>query len=357
MSGWWSAPTHTHCGPALTSGLDFIFGNPIPPDQKARIDRYTRELTDAMEKAALEALAARAPAESGVGAGRGRLRGQPPGTQEGQWVGFGVNPNGPVDNSLPVLRVTDRNGKVRAVLFGYACHCTTLGGEFNKVCAEWAGYACDEIERQSPGATALAIIGCGADANPEPRRNLDDAKATGRPLAARRAGWSSQPLTPLPGRITAPVPADRTAPRATPRRPNARGTDQAARCRRVPGPHVDRAARPRRDAAHDGALLVQTWCFGDDMAMVFLARRSGRRLRPAAQVGDRRRAGSGSPPTATTSPATSPRGAFLSEGGYEADFSMIYYGHPSRLAPATEDLIIQTVHSLLPEPFDEPRKP
>ena len=56
--------THTHCAPALASGLDFIFGTPVPADQKARIDRYTRELTDAMERAALEALAARARPDS-----------------------------------------------------------------------------------------------------------------------------------------------------------------------------------------------------------------------------------------------------------------------------------------------------
>ena len=30
------------------------------------------------------------------------------------------------------------------MLVNYACHCTTLGGEFNKICAEWAGYACDD---------------------------------------------------------------------------------------------------------------------------------------------------------------------------------------------------------------------
>ena len=82
----------------------------------------------------------------------------------------------PFEETLDALDALVRAGKVRAVLFGYACHCTTLGGEFNKICAEWAGYACDDIERQSPGAVAIAIIGCGADANPEPRRNLDDAK-------------------------------------------------------------------------------------------------------------------------------------------------------------------------------------
>ncbi len=68
----------------------------------------------------------------------GRLRGQPERARR---------------PSLPVLKVTDPHGKVRAVLMDYACHCTTLGGEFNKICAEWAGYACDEIERQSRGPT------------------------------------------------------------------------------------------------------------------------------------------------------------------------------------------------------------
>ncbi len=33
--------THTHCGPALNSELAFIFGKPLPADQKGRIDRYT----------------------------------------------------------------------------------------------------------------------------------------------------------------------------------------------------------------------------------------------------------------------------------------------------------------------------
>src|SRR5262249_6132840 len=47
--------THDHCAPALASGIDFIFGAPIPPDQRQRIERYTRELTDAMEKVALSA--------------------------------------------------------------------------------------------------------------------------------------------------------------------------------------------------------------------------------------------------------------------------------------------------------------
>ena len=72
--------------------------------------------------------------------------------KDGGWVAFGVNPHGPVDHSLPVLCVTDPDGKVWAVLAGFACHCTTLGGEFNKVCGDWAGYFYEAIEHDHPGA-------------------------------------------------------------------------------------------------------------------------------------------------------------------------------------------------------------
>src|SRR5262249_24281553 len=145
----------------------------------SRIERYTRELTDALEKVALQALAARQPASLAWGQGELAVAANRRVLNNGRWTGFGVNPNGPVGRSVPVLRAIDGAGKLKAVLFGYACHCTTVGGEFNKICGDWAGFACEEIEQQSPGATALAIIGCGGDANPEPLRGLDDARQHG----------------------------------------------------------------------------------------------------------------------------------------------------------------------------------
>jgi hypothetical protein len=41
----------------------------------------------------------------------------------------------------------------------------------------------------------------------------------------------------------------------------------------------------------------------------------------------------------------------LSEGGYEAEAAMDYYGLPTRLAPDVEERIVRTVHSLLPPGF------
>jgi hypothetical protein len=275
--------------------------------------------------------------------------------KDGRWVNFGVNPNGPVDQSLPVLRATDAAAKVRAVLFGYACHCTTLGGEFNKVCAEWAGYACDQVERGSPGAMALAIIGCGADANPEPRRGLEDAKHHGLSAGREVDRLVKSALAPLPGRIEArfrklELPLEPAPSRAIfeerVKRPGSEGYLAQTLLKRL-----DRGETLPTTVPYS----VQTWCFGDDLAMVFLAGEVvvDYALRLKWEV-DRERLWIAAYSNDVPCYIASRR--ILSEGGYEADLSMIFYGHPSRLAPATEDVIIQAVHAILPAPFDGPRK-
>jgi hypothetical protein len=348
--------THTHCAPALASGIDFIFGAPIPPDQKERIERYTKELIDAMEQAALQALAARAPGRLASGQGTVGFAANRRVLKKGKWAGFGVNPNGPVDHSLPVLRVTDPAGKVRAVLVNYACHCTTLGGEFNKICAEWAGYACDDLEKSFPGATALVVIGCGADANPEPRRNLDDAKNHAAALSAEARRLVSSTLTPLPNRIAAKF---KQIDLPLGPRPERTVLEQRAKLAGTEG-FFARSLLEKLDRGESLPATVpypvQTWCFGDDLAIVFLGgevvvdyalrirwETDAARLWITAYSND--------------VPCYIASKRLLDEGGYEADLSMKFYGRPARFAPETEDLIIRTVHELLPPAFDGPRKP
>ena len=224
--------THTHCGPALST-FPVHLRRPAPRRPAGRIERYTRELTDALEKVALAALADRKPGRLAWGRGRPASRPTAGCSRTASGSASASTRAGRSTDRLPVLRVTDPDGKVRAVLAGYACHCTTLGGEFNKICGDWAGYACDAIERDHPGATALVVIGCGADANPEPRRNLDDARHHGAAVAARGRSAPRRPDDPAarPGRGR--LPPDRAAlrPAADPRAP------RRAR-RRRPGPRA-----------------------------------------------------------------------------------------------------------------------
>src|SRR5205823_1881745 len=116
------------------------FGTEVPPDQQERIERYTRQLTDEIERVARTALDRRRPGRLAWGQGEAgfAINRRPP-TPQGKVDRIGVNPGGPVDHTLPLLRATGDDGSVLAVLVNYACHCTTLGGEFNKLCGDWAG--------------------------------------------------------------------------------------------------------------------------------------------------------------------------------------------------------------------------
>jgi hypothetical protein len=91
------------------------------------------------------------------------------------------NPDGPVDHDVPVISVSDAEGNQRAVLFGYACHSTTLC--FFEFCGDYPGYAQKYLQDDHPGVTALFIAGCGADQNPYPRRTVELAQRHGRSLA------------------------------------------------------------------------------------------------------------------------------------------------------------------------------
>jgi hypothetical protein len=348
--------THTHCGPTLGGGIPFIFGGPLPRDQEERIARYTRELTDALERVALAALADRRPGRLAWARGRVGFAANRRVLSDGRWVGFGVNPSGPVDPSLPMLRVDDLEGKVRAILVGYACHCTTLGGRFNRICGDWAGYACEAIERDHPGAVALVVIGCGADANPEPRRGLEDAQTHGESVAREVARLLKGPLTPLAGRIDARFRRIELPFGSLPTRE--RLAEQAKRSGPAGYFAREQVAQLDRGEGLPATLTypVQTWCFGDALALVLLGGEvvvdyalrlswecAADRLWVVAYSND--------------VPCYIASRRILSEGGYEADDSMIYYGRPTRLAPEAEDRIIGTVHDLLPDAFDAPKRP
>jgi len=91
------------------------------------------------------------------------------------------NPEGRVDHDVPLLRVEDTEGAITAIVFGYACHNTTLG--FYQMNGDYAGYAQHYIEEAHPGTVAMFMMGCGGDQNPYPRRKLELAKQHGQTLA------------------------------------------------------------------------------------------------------------------------------------------------------------------------------
>jgi len=173
--------SHTHSGPAIWPNLRVMFD--FTPDEAQRVKRYARKLTDDLASVARQALDGLQPANLAFGRGTAGFainRRQPVPTG----VRIGVNTNGPVDHSVPVLRVSAPDGTLRAVLFAYSCHNTTLGGDFYQVDGDYAGAAQREVEKDHPGVTALFMMLCGGDQNPNPRGKVEHVEQYGRELAS-----------------------------------------------------------------------------------------------------------------------------------------------------------------------------
>lgn len=170
--------SHTHCGPEIRTTRWSLDG--LPPERLKQAQDYVKLLEEKLERLIGKALADMTPAT--VSYCRARcgfaMNRRTPGV-----TGFRnfPNPDGPVDHDVPVLRVDTPDGKLKAVLFGYACHNTTLG--FYEFCGDYAGFAQQYLEASHPGVTAMFLLGCGGDQNPYPRRTLELAQQHGRSLA------------------------------------------------------------------------------------------------------------------------------------------------------------------------------
>ena len=331
--------SHTHSAPMLAGVLPNLFSMDIPAGHRPNLERYTRELADKLEQAALAALNAREPAQLAFAQGK---------------AGFAKNrrnPAGPVDHDVPLLRVTSPDGRLRAVLANYACHCTTLGGDFNKVCGDWASFAGDFIERDHPGATALIAIGCGADSNPQPRGTLDLATQHGAELAAEVKRLLAGNFKPVGGRVTARTKRIELpfAPLPTRAEWEALAAGKAAPAAYHAKQNLARLDRGEKIPTHL-PYLVAAWSFGGDLAMVFLPGEVvvDYSLRLKEEFDPRRLWVNG---YANDVPCYIPSRRVLTEGGYEGGGAMVYYDRPTRFAPGVEDLIIGAVRELVPEEF------
>lgn len=348
--------THSHTAPTLAGFAPTIFPADLPAEQQATVERYTREVTDKIEQVALAALADRRPARLAWGVGRAGFAANRRRIKDSKAVGMGDNLNAPVDHDLPVLRVTDADGKTRAIFTSYACHCTTLAGKFNQMHGDWAGCAQEALEREFPGAVALVATGCGADANPSPRGELAMAVQHGETLAAESKRLVIGTLAPLAGALECRARRIELA-FDTPR--TRAEWEQLAQHKYAPFAYHARKNLARLDRGEPLPThlpyFVQTWTFGSDMAMVFLAGEVvvDYSLRLKREFGARLWVNG----CANDVPCYIPSRRILSEGGYEAEGAMAFHDRPARLAPEVEERIVGTVHELMPKQFPAAASP
>ena len=329
--------SHTHSGPVTADMLSIAYD--LPPGQEARIAAYTGALEAKLVEVARRALGALAPARLSYAEGRATFAAN-------RRVQF--TPDGPVDHAVPVLDVAGPDGAARAVVFGYACHNTTLQAPWCSLHGDYAGVAQAALERRHPGATALFVAGCGGDQNPKPRGTLELAEAHGTALAdAVEAARTSRTAVAGPLRCAYGVVDLPFAPAPTPAQLEARRHD--------PDVYVRKHARAMLDVlARDGRLPevqpapVSVWRFGGaftlvaiggevvvDYALRLRKEHAGRRLWVAGYSHDVF--------------GYLPSLRVLREGGYEGGGAMIYYGRPGPFAPPVEELVHGKVRDLMRE--------
>lgn len=195
--------SHNHCGPRL--GDDLVDYYPVEAAQVALVDAYTEKMIDLTVQMVGEALNDLKPATLQQGNGQCTFAVNRRNNREADVpaiIESGKPLVGPVDHNVPILTVTRPDGSLAAVLFGYACHPTTLS--FTKWCGDYPGFAQIEIEQQHPGAQAMFVNTCGGDQNPLPRRTVELCEKYGHMLAVGVEEALHGTLTPVtPGLKTA----------------------------------------------------------------------------------------------------------------------------------------------------------
>jgi hypothetical protein len=259
---------------------------------------------------------------------------------------IGVNKDGPVDHVVPMLRIDDMHGKIRAVVFGYACHNTTAQDMllFN---GDYAGFAQARLENDHPGATALFIAGCGGDANPYPRGMIELAQQHGEELAAAVGKVLGRELEPVHGPLKTAYEEFPVAFATPPGR-----EELQAQLENKDVYHRNWAEAMLKILDRDGHLPsvypypLEIWQFSRDLTFIAL----GGEVVVDYDLRLKKELGAEKLWVAAYSNdvfAYIPSLRVLKEGGYEGGGAMIYYGQPGPFAPTIEETIIGKVHDLI----------
>jgi neutral ceramidase len=333
--------SHTHTGPVVGHNLASMYF--LDETQEKLVDDYTARLGEDLVSVVGQAIQDLAECRIAWGQGTAdfavnRRNNPEPSVPD---LRAANQLKGPVDHDVPVLKVTDAEGRLKAIVFGYACHATVLA--FYQWSGDYPGFAQLHLEAAHPGVTALFFAGCGADQNPLPRRTVELAEQYGRRLAAAVEAVLAGDMAPVEGDLATTyteldLPLDKLPSRE-------QLEEDAASDNR----YVAKRAKLLLARIEGGAPLspsypypVQVWRLGPDLLWVTLggevvvdfSLRLKQELGPGTWVAG----------YANDVMAYIPSKRVLLEGGYEGGGAMVYYGLPSPWAPQVEDMIVSAVH-------------
>ena len=333
--------SHTHSGPVVGDNLQTMYV--LDSAQHQLVEDYTTRLKRQIVDVVGQAIARLAPSRIAFANGRATFAVNRRNNKEVDVPGLRARGKllGPVDYDVPVLSVRDREGRLKAVAFGYACHATVLSSF--QWCGDYPGYAQSTLEELHPEAVALFWAGCGADQNPLPRREVSLAEQYGNDLAGAVDHVLNGVMRPISGELTAAYAEVDLKLAELPTRAELQ---------------LQAISRDKYEAVRAQALLrqidagqplsptypypVQTWRFGNDLLWVTLGGEVvvDYALRLKGELGPSNTWVAG---YSNDVMAYIPSRRVLLEGGYEGGGAMVYYGLPTTWAPEVEETIVHEV--------------
>jgi hypothetical protein len=326
--------SHTHSAPIVWPCVDMIYDLDLKTQRD--VVRYGQALTVKLVKVIGEALKKMGPAQLSCGHGEAEFAIN---RRDGEF------PAGPIDHDVPVLRVTGEDGRIEAILFGYACHNTTLVSDNYLINGDYAGFAQIALEAGHPGAQAMFLMGCGGDQNPAPRGTAELAEKHGKELAAA--------VERVLGREMKPVEGSFRTSYATVELPF-RPFDVAQYRKDIVGDnkYLQRRARLMLEAYNKGftpkslTYPIQAVRFGKSFSVLALSEEVvvDYSLRAKREFAGENLYVSG---YSSEVMCYLPSERVLKEGGYEGGESMIYYGQPGPFASGVEERVFGAIHKVM----------
>jgi hypothetical protein len=160
---WWTV-THTHAAPEVgPPGLGAVFmGERYEHDHNTE---YSAWVEHKLIEGVKEAQAKLEPARLGVGWGMAMANINRRAQDEEGPAFLGLNPDGPADRTIGLLRLEKADGSLLALVANYAMHGTVLGGENKIISGDAPGIVADYVEEKL-GAPMLFINGAAGNLAP-----------------------------------------------------------------------------------------------------------------------------------------------------------------------------------------------
>lgn len=160
---WWTV-THTHSAPEVgPPGLPEVF---MGERYEHEWDKaYTTLVEEKMIKGIKQAIDDLTPAKLGMGWGFSQANINRRAIDENGKASLGLNPDGPVDRRIGLIRIDKEEGGPLALVANYAIHGTVLGGDHTQISGDAPGIVSEYIE-QEIGAPMLFINGAAGNIAP-----------------------------------------------------------------------------------------------------------------------------------------------------------------------------------------------